>query len=563
MQLSTLAKRGSLVLFLAVAAFYFYGLGHFPLLGPDEPRYAQIAREMFLRGDLITPTLGGHPWFEKPALLYWMMILSYKLFGVSEWTARLPAAVAGLLTVGAVFYAGRTVERLEATDQSAGALAPAGTGSAGPAGLGFWSALAAATMLGTIVFARAASFDIIVTMTISWALALFLGSELRQSGDTRLRLLAGFYVFIGLSLLAKGLIGIVIPMGVVVAYYVLRRRMPKRKALWSLVWGIPLSLTVAAVWYAPVIWRHGWQFVDQFFIQHQLARYVSNKFRHPAPVYFYLLILFPLSLPWTAFIIDGLAKARPWRRPQNREADAGQKLAMFAFAWFLVPLLFFSFSTSKLPGYILPVLPALALVAGQRLTQLSLKSDDGNWAPQLTSGLCLLLAVAAPVYAWRIGWPSVACAVMIALLLGGAGAFALIAVRHRASAALLIAAATLGVIVVALNCLVPQAVEPQTAKHLLQLAEQRGYSQTTIYGLQRDDRTPEFYAGGRVAYGPDLEPIMFEDVATVAAESLARKETLLVFVQMNDVRYLTGMKSAQIDVIGNNGRLALVAVTAR
>jgi len=564
LQLSTLAKRGSLVLFLAVVAFYFYGLGHFPLLGPDEPRYAQIAREMFLRGDLITPTLGGHPWFEKPALLYWMMILSYKLFGVSEWTARLPAAVAGLLTVGAIFYIGRTVERLAATGKGALVLEPDGTGrNASHTGLGFWSAVAAATMLGVIVFARAASFDIIVTMTISWALALFLGSELRQSRETRWGLLAGFYAFIGLSLLAKGLIGIVIPLGIVGAYCVLRRRMPERKVLFSLVWGIPLSLTVAAVWYAPVIWRHGWQFVDQFFIQHQLARYVSNKFRHPAPVYFYLLILVPLSLPWTAFIIDGLAKARPWRRPKNHEADAADKLLMFAFAWFLVPLLFFSFSTSKLPGYILPVLPALALLAGHRLTQLSFTSDDGKWAIRLTSGLCLLLAVAAPVYAWRIGWPSVVCATMIALLLGGSGTFAMIAVRHRGTAALLIAGATLGVIVVALNCLVRQAVEPQTAKLLLQLADQRGYSQTTIYGLQRDDRTPEFYAAGRVAYGPDREPIMFEDVSTVAAESLAREETLLVFVQMNDVRYLTGMKSVQIDVIGNNGRLALVAVTAR
>src|SRR5687768_15594499 len=99
-----LAKRGSLVLFLVIVAFYFYGLGYLPLLGPDEPRYAQVAREMFLRGDLITPTLGGQLWFEKPALLYWMMIGSYQLFGVSEWSARLPSAVSGILTVAALFF---------------------------------------------------------------------------------------------------------------------------------------------------------------------------------------------------------------------------------------------------------------------------------------------------------------------------------------------------------------------------------------------------------------------------------------------------------------------------
>src|SRR6266850_2905442 len=159
---STLAKRGTILLFLATAIFYFYGLGYIPLLGPDEPRYAQVAREMFLRHDLITPTLGGRAWFEKPALLYWMMIASFKLFGVSEWAARLPAALSGLLTVAAVFVVGRQVQH----NDEAGAL-PSGESWAS---LGFWSALALATTLGIIIFSRAARFDILLTMTTTWAL---------------------------------------------------------------------------------------------------------------------------------------------------------------------------------------------------------------------------------------------------------------------------------------------------------------------------------------------------------------------------------------------------------
>src|SRR6266516_3703012 len=106
---STLAKRGIVLLFLATALFYFYGLDHLPFVGPDEPRYAQVAREMFLRHDLITPTLGGHPWFEKPALLYWMMIGSFTAFGVSEWTARLGPALSGLLTIAAVYWVSRRI----------------------------------------------------------------------------------------------------------------------------------------------------------------------------------------------------------------------------------------------------------------------------------------------------------------------------------------------------------------------------------------------------------------------------------------------------------------------
>lgn len=562
MQLSTLAKRGTLVLFGAVIAFYLYGLGLLPLLGPDEPRYAQIAREMFLRGDLITPTLGGHLWFEKPALLYWMMILSYKLFGVSEAAARFPAAVAGLLTVAAVFFVGRSAERsLHQSEENS--LTQTGTGTnAYPPGFGFWSAVAAPTTLGIVIFSRAASFDIVVTMTMTWALGFFLVSEFKENESARRRLLAGFYIFIGLSLLAKGLIGIVIPIGVVSLYYVLSRSFPKRSVLSSLFWGIPLSLLVAAIWYAPVIWRHGWPFVDQFFIQHQFARYVSNKYRHPAPVYFYLLILLPLSLPWTAFVIDGIGKAKPWRRRSNVEADPLERLLVFAFAWILVPLLFFSFSTSKLPGYILPVLPAITLIAGHRLTQISHGWETGKWATRITAALCILLAVATPVYVSRSGQPSMLCALIIAALLGVTGIFGWIS-GNRSYFFLLLAGATLGVLLVILTCWVPKRAERETSKHLLQLADQRGYAQITVFGLQRDDHTPEFYAAGRVAYGPDLEAIMYDGVDSVIAESLARKEALLVFVPLKDVSYFTAIKSAQVDVIGDNGMVAIVAVKAK
>jgi len=107
---STLAKRVYILLFAIIIAFYLYGLGKLPLLGPDEPRYAQVAREMFLNGDLITPTLGHHTWFEKPALLYWMIVAAFKVFGVSEWSARLGPAVCGLLTILAVWFVGREIE---------------------------------------------------------------------------------------------------------------------------------------------------------------------------------------------------------------------------------------------------------------------------------------------------------------------------------------------------------------------------------------------------------------------------------------------------------------------
>ena len=415
-------------------------------------------------------------------------------------------------------------------------------------------------MLGIIVFARAASFDIIVTMTIAWALAFFLASELNDPSQPRSSLLVGFYVFVGLSLLAKGLIGVVIPFGVICVYSVFRQRFPDRKVLLSVVWGLPLALAVASLWYAPVIWRHGWPFIDQFFIQHQFARYVSNKYRHPAPVYFYLLVIIPLALPWTAFVVDEIRRFRPWRR--NRADDRKTKLLNFAFAWLLFPLLFFSFSTSKLPGYILPVLPAMALLAGYRLSQISFSLDAGKWPLRITAVVMILTAGMAPIFAWRTGQPALFCAGIVAAWLGVAGILAFI-LRNRGASLIFMASSTLGVVLVVLHCGAPQFVEHQTAKHLLQLADQRGYSQTLIYGLQRDDRTPEFYAGGRVVYGPDQEPIMFESQAPAIAESQRRNEPLLVFVPLSELASLIEESRDYIEVIGDNGRIALIVIRAK
>jgi 4-amino-4-deoxy-L-arabinose transferase-like glycosyltransferase len=550
LQPSTLAKRGSILLFLAITGFYLYGLGHLPLVGPDEPRYTEVAREMFVRHDLITPTLGGHLWFEKPALLYWMMIASFKLFGVSEWSARLPAAVSGLLTIAAVWCVGSRAKRSSTGEQARG--------------LGFYSALAAATSLGIVVFSRAASFDIILTMTTTWALAFFIIYELEENSKLWWLLMPGFYVFVGLSLLAKGLVGIVIPISVVAAYYLFRRRLPARKMLLSLSWGIPLSFAVASTWYAPVIWRYGWPFLDQFFIQHHFARYVTSKYHHTKPVFYYLLIFPLLCLPWTAFLIGGLRKAdrRRWR-DDNRSGGIN-KLLIFALAWFLFPIVFFSFSNSKLPGYILPVLPAAALIIGERMSRVSSDSkSSGAWQMRTTATLCLAFAIAAPVYAWRSGTLPATCGLMIATPVGLAGTFALLSARRQLASIILIAGATVAALIVALNCAAPRRADYESAKRLLQLADSRGYSQAMIYGMQREDRTPEFYAAGRVVYASDGEPVMYTEPAQVIEESRRRNEVILTFVPLQQVSRLTELKSAQTEVIGDNGRVAIVAVRAR
>ncbi len=470
---SALAKRVYIFLFIVIVAFYLYGLGHIPLLGPDEPRYAQVAREMFLRSDLVTPTLGGHTWFEKPALLYWMMIAGYKLFGVHEWTARLGPAICGLLTIAAVWMVGREVER-----------------SPEAPNFGFYSVLVTATCLGLVVFSRAASFDIVITLTTTWSLAFFLLYELPTTRRKQL-LLAGFYAFAGLSLIAKGLVGIVIPFGVVGLYYLFRLAWPRRAVWLSLVWGVPLALAVSAIWYGPVIAKHGWSFVDEFFLQHHFARYVSNKYHHPQPVYFYPVIILMLVVPWTPFLIWAFVRVRKW----TWRGDGSLSIVrVFLLAWVLMPVVFFSFSGSKLPGYVLPALAAAGLLIADVVR------------------------------------------------------------LKRTALALSIAGATMVLVPAVLNFAAAPYANHESVRDLLVLADSRGYANAPVLALRGDDRTAEFYAHDRVVYGPSGEPVTFDEVSVDRARALSDK--LVVFIQLEHVENYRS--SPKIEVIGDNGKTAVL-----
>ena len=552
MQRSTLAKRAWLLFFFVAFLFYIYGLGRMPLIGPDEPRYAQVAREMLLRADPITPTLGGHAWFEKPALLYWMMMAAFGAFGVSEWAARLGPALSGLLTGLFIYLTGRRIEEKDEKTQGRG--------------LGLWSGAALLSTAGMIIFSRGASFDVIVTMTITASLSCFLLSELASTTKERRRWLAGFYAAVGASLLAKGLIGIVIPFGVVAVYQLLRRAWPEKSLMWSLLWGLPLAALIAAIWYVPVTARHGWTFIDQFIIQHHFARYLSNKYLHPQPFFFYLPIMALFALPWTAFLFAALWSARRWnwRAPSADEDEAASKSRVFALAWLFVPVAFFSLSGSKLPGYILPALPGAALLIGDHLRSYIRGDGKSGASTMRATGVCLLLLASAYfLYQTRVGQVSFGSAIIVALPFTLVGLFVFVRADLRRWCAIAVIAATVASTILTLQLVINQGVRGESVRDLLTRASARGYANVPVYEFYTVERTAEFYAAGRVARGANGDVHWFGGAVEIAETARADGGTALVIVPLDGVHQLTDYRVLETEIIGDNGKVALVAVRVR
>jgi 4-amino-4-deoxy-L-arabinose transferase-like glycosyltransferase len=539
-----LAKHGWKLIFLGIAAFYLFGLGALPLVGPDEPRYAEVAREMLERRDLITPTLGGHPWFEKPALVYWLMVATYRALGVSEYAARLGPAICGLLTAAFVFWLGRTVARTDA-----------GTECERTAQLGEWSALTFLSSFGAIAFSRAASFDIVLTMSLTAALCCFLVWEIaNRDGRSRPWLLAGFYFFVGVSLLAKGLVGFVLPVGISAVYFVIRRERPTKAFLFSLLWGLPIALIVAALWYGPTIYLHGWTFIDQFIVQHHFARFLSNKYHHPQPVYFYLPVILLMLLPWPIVFIAGVGSSRRW---SWRATGAVDLMRVFAVAWILVPFVFFSLSKSKIPGYVLPVMPAAALLIGERV-DCYMKENRGQRIIRLTAAVVLVGAAAAAWYSVREAVTPVWVAMAICGGISVIALFAIIMPRARVSFPLLAAIP----FVIGLCALKPAAsvAKSDSVRDLIRSADARGYASAPVLYLLCDDRSAEFYASGRLAYDASGEPTRFEGAQDAAAAIRQKGGMGLVLIETRWEKQLTDYRAVVAEKIGDNGWISIFVV---
>ena len=342
----TARTRTDFLLLAGFCAFlFFYGLGSFGLIGADEPRYAQVAREMLDRRDWITPTLGGHPWLEKPPLYYWQTMFAYAILGVSEVTARIPSALDATLLVLAVYFFFRKFRRGVEVD----------------------AALIAASCAGIIGYARAASMD--MPLAAAFTIAMLAWWAWRESGKRIY--LAAFYVCIALGMLAKGPVA---PFLALLILLIFAAACGAWREVLKTLWmpGIFLFCVITLPWYVAVQMRNP-QFFREFILEHNLARFSTGLYHHPEPFWYYIPVAAVALMPWIVFVTAaGTESLRAWwaeRKIVRTEPDLELQFRIFACCWLVVPALFFSISQSKLPGYILPAIPAGAVLLADYLLQ--------------------------------------------------------------------------------------------------------------------------------------------------------------------------------------------------
>ena len=393
------------------------GLG---LVGADEPRYAQIAHEMLVRFDsahtlkerlsaCVTPYLYGHPWLEKPALYYWRAMFVFQEFGEHDWSARLPSATFAFIMAALIYLHMRRFRRGGHLD----------------------AAIITVACAGMIGFARGASTDMQMAAPLSIGL---LGWYAWYETDSKFWLF-DIYFFTGVATLAKGPVAPLLAILIIMAFAFLRREWSiVRRSFW---WpGVLLYFAIVLPWFIAVQHQNP-TFFREFFLEHNLERFATNRYQHEQPFWYYFVVLLLAVMPWTVIamraLVDGiqtsvaewrLRRSHPSKPKPNRPGDAFPE---FLVLWALIPIIFFSFSKSKLPGYLLPSIPPITILTGDYLYRMRQRGIN-RWVLLGHALLCGVMTMFALLLPWFVlhGAEMPPPHALVAALLASTGAVLLI-----------------------------------------------------------------------------------------------------------------------------------------
>lgn len=372
-----LGRRGVMAfLVLLFSTFLLFDIGGRHISSPDEGRYIEIPREMVETGDYVLPRLNGVLYFEKPPLFYWLQASAIDLLGISEWSMRLWPALLGLFgcwmtyAVGARFY-GRTA--------------------------GVVSAAILATTLLYYALARFVTIDMAVSTFVTAALFAFLLSAEEEDEKRAIRWARAGHVAAALAVLSKGLIGVLLP-GLVGLVWIamLGRWSFVRRALCPT--GVLLFLAIAVPWHVLAAMRNH-DFLWFYFVHEHLMRFTTDVHRRDEPLWYFFAVVAVGFLPWTGYLWHAIKEALPSSWATRR----AHPVELFLLLWAAIVFVFFSISSSKLPPYILPIFPPLALLVGRAIAPRleALRPDDMPVGRFLFAGFFGLLGLAVFV-AYRL-----------------------------------------------------------------------------------------------------------------------------------------------------------------
>ena len=362
---SSALHPGKILLLLLIYALLWFGtLNYRHLIPSDEGRYAEMAREMLVTGDWVTPRYNGYKYFEKPPLQVWATAITFQVFGIGDWQARLWSALTGFLTILAIGFTGTRIYNARA---------------------GWLAAVVLASSPMWVISGHFNSLDMGLSAFLVAALCSLLFAQTTHNKSSSRNWMWICWVFMALATLSKGVIGAVIPAMVLIAYSISTWDWK----IWTrlrLLSGLILFLLITAPWFVLVAQRNP-EFLEFFFIHEHLQRFTQDAHSRTGPIYYFVPLLLIGILPWALQIPGSIAQAWQERR---REFSSGWLLV----CWSVMIFAFFSVSHSKLPGYIIPIFPALALLIGNRLDHLlgHTNSMAMSWKLQ-TLGFALLACI--------------------------------------------------------------------------------------------------------------------------------------------------------------------------
>ncbi|MDR3478515.1 MAG: glycosyltransferase family 39 protein [Gammaproteobacteria bacterium] len=330
-------------LIVLLGLFYAIWIGSHALVTPDEGRYSEVAREMVVSGDYITPRLNGVAFLDKPVLYYWLQASAIKMFGLAEWSLRFWPALIGILGCLVTYITGRVL-----FDRRTGIL----------------SAIILATSPLYYGGSHYTNLDLEVASLISNSLLCFIAAMHAGSSRVKKYLLIAAYIFAGLAALTKGLIGIVFPMMIIGSWIVLLNRWDTILKM-RLLMGMVIFFVITVPWYV-LVQKANPEFLHFFFVTQQVSRFLTTQdFNSKAAVWFYVPVVLAGLFPWSVFLIQSLVQKIKlvWGDRKHHPVE------LYLLLWFFIVLVFFSIPRSKTVGYILPIFPVSALLIGSYLNQ--------------------------------------------------------------------------------------------------------------------------------------------------------------------------------------------------